>query len=118
MNAYAPYSKYRVGAAVMFRGSNQIYAGCNVENASYGGTMCAERVAIFSAVASEGAGIIDHLVLVTERPSSPCGLCLQVISEFADADTRISCGDPETIGDALPLSEFLPRPFNSKELFG
>lgn len=116
MNAYAPYSNFQVGAAVVFRGSDRIHAGCNVENASYSGTMCAERVAIFSAVAAEGAGVIDRLVLVTAAPSSPCGLCLQVISEFADAETRISCGDAETIGDALPLSEYLPRPFNASEL--
>jgi homotetrameric cytidine deaminase len=115
-HAHAPYSDYRVGAAVVFRGSERIHAGCNVENASYGGTICAERAAICTAVAAEGPGVIDRLVLVTAEPAAPCGLCLQVISEFADADTRIFCTAPDTLGDPQPLRFFLPRPFDSNQL--
>ncbi len=82
--AYAPYSKFYVGAAVLTaRGG--IYTGCNVENASYGLTNCAERSAIFSAVAAEGAGMQLRAVAVVNRakaPCSPCGACRQVIHEF------------------------------------
>ena len=79
--AYAPYSKYHVGAAVLSDG--QIHAGCNVENASYGATVCAERNAI-AAMIRAGGRRIDKLVVLTpsERPKSPCGVCRQVLAEF------------------------------------
>ena len=89
-NAYAPYSKFRVGAAVLLE-NGQIFSGCNVENASYGLTNCAERTAIFSAVAALGDGQvrIRAVAVVNDREvaCSPCGACRQVISEFGpDAD--------------------------------
>jgi cytidine deaminase len=83
-NAYAPYSKFRVGAAVL-TSAGQIFTGCNVENASYGMTNCAERTAIFSAVAANGPKLeIRAVAVINDRrvPSSPCGACRQVIYEF------------------------------------
>ena len=89
-HAYAPYSNFRVGAAVLLE-SGEVFAGCNVENASYGLTNCAERTAIFSAVAARGGKHvrIRAVAVVNDREvaCSPCGACRQVISEFGpDAD--------------------------------
>ena len=87
-HSYSPYSGFPVGAAVLTAGGN-IYAGTNVENASYGATMCAERVALFKAV-SEGAKQVLALVVYAE-PSLPypCGMCLQALSEFTAADVPV-----------------------------
>jgi len=116
-HAYAPYSNYQVGAALTVKGHPQVFIGCNVENASYGATICAERTAITSAVAAVGPNvIIDQLVLITEAPASPCGMCLQVLTEFCDADSRIFCGTPEGPGTPRPLSDFIPQPFNASHL--
>ncbi len=82
--AYAPYSKFHVGAAILTEAGN-LFTGCNVENASYGVTNCAERTAIFSAVAAEGPGMKLRAVVVLNGgtvPCSPCGACRQVIYEF------------------------------------
>lgn len=84
MRAYAPYSKFRVGAAVLTAAGN-VFTGCNVENASYGLTNCAERTAIFSAVAAEGDKMRIRAVAVVNAqdvPCAPCGACRQVIYEF------------------------------------
>lgn len=83
-NAHAPYSKFRVGAAILLS-NGKIFSGCNVENASYGMTNCAERTAIFSAVAQHGPKIEIRAVAVVNDhgvPCSPCGACRQVIYEF------------------------------------
>ena len=83
-NAHAPYSKFRVGAAILLS-NGKVFAGCNVENASYGMTNCAERTAIFSAVAQLGPKIEIRAVSVVNDqgvPCSPCGACRQVIYEF------------------------------------
>lgn len=83
-NAYAPYSKFHVGAAILTESGN-VYTGCNVENGSYGLTNCAERTAIFSAVTAEGAQLRLRAVAVWTDPAcpcSPCGACRQVILEF------------------------------------
>jgi cytidine deaminase len=79
--AYVPYSHYKVGAALLGK-SGKIYTGCNVENASYGHTICAERTAVLKAV-SEGETEFEALALVTKNGGSPCGACRQVLSEFA-----------------------------------
>lgn len=84
VRAYAPYSKFRVGAAVLTE-AGAIYSGCNVENASYGLTNCAERTAIFTAVAAEGSRMRIRAVAVwsnPDQPCSPCGACRQVIFEL------------------------------------
>jgi cytidine deaminase len=88
-NAHAPYSKFRVGAAVR-AADGRIFAGCNVENASYGLTICAERAAVFAAVAA-GAKRIDAVAIVASgpHPPFPCGACRQVLAEFAAPDTPV-----------------------------
>ena len=108
--AYAPYSKFLVGAAVRAE-SGKIYTGCNVENASYGLTVCAERNALFSAV---GAGERKFTALCvvgdTEEPISPCGACRQVMAEF-----KVPCIILANLkGDAkeYTLEELLPLSFN------
>jgi cytidine deaminase len=93
--AYAPYSKFHVGAAILTEAGN-LYTGCNVENASYGVTNCAERTAIFSAVAAEGPGMKLKAVAVLNSatmPCSPCGACRQVIYEFGPKALIVYQGD-------------------------
>lgn len=104
-HAYAPYSKYQVGAAVL-AGSGRMYSGCNVENVSYGLSVCAERVAIFKAV-SEGEREIAALAVVTENGATPCGACRQVLFELGSiARVIISKSDgtfrESTLDDLLP----------------
>jgi cytidine deaminase len=112
-NAYAPYSNYKVGAALQLKDSGKIISGCNVENASYGGTICAERTAVCRAVAEEGPDVkFDHLVLVTQSPAPPCGMCLQVLSEFVGGDFPIILATPDGIQQSLTLNDFLPIRFN------
>lgn len=114
--AYAPYSRFAVGAAV--RGaSGRVYGGCNIENASYGLTMCAERVAVFAAVAA-GEQRLDALAVVadTPQPASPCGACRQVMAEFG-INLVTMCN---TKGDRLTvtLAELLPYAFAKTDLPG
>ncbi|MGC9071801.1 MAG: cytidine deaminase [Acidilobus sp.] len=110
-NAYAPYSGYRVAAAVRAP-SGRIYRGVNVENASYGLTICAERAAVFNAVAGGERSIREVLVL-TERgePAPPCGACLQVISEFGDDNTVIYSISLEGGQRMWRLRDLLPARF-------
>src|SRR3954471_12700338 len=107
-SSYSPYSKFRVGTAVL-AGSGKIYAGCNVENASYGLCNCAERTAIFTA-ATAGERKIEAVVVYTPTPTPtmPCGACRQVINEFGPRATVISiCNSAKRIETSLPalLSE-------------
>lgn len=113
--AHAPYSRFRVGAAVRTK-TGRIFSGCNIENASYGLTLCAERVAIFKAV-SEGEREFDSIVVVadTEKLTPPCGACRQIIWEF--------CGDIPVILANLKgkieresAGKLLPRPFDSSHI--
>jgi cytidine deaminase len=90
-HAYAPYSRFTVGAAILLD-DGRVFSGCNVENVSYGLTNCAERTAIFSAVAASVAKPHLRAVAVVNgsgKECSPCGACRQVIAEFADADTVV-----------------------------
>ena len=112
-NAAAPYSKFKVGAALRTKGG-KIFHGCNVENASYGLTICAERVALVSALAA-GERKFDAIAVVTQsdQPSTPCGPCRQLMWEY--------CGDiPVTLANLTgqkveyKLSELLPHPFDFK----
>ena len=113
--AYAPYSRYKVGAAVL-GADGKIYGGCNIENASFGLTNCAERTAIFKMV-SEGCQTFRALAVVgaSETPgtSGPCGACRQVISEFCEDVNEtpiISCGQNRTY-IMEPVISLYPRPF-------
>jgi cytidine deaminase len=114
-NAYAPYSKFQVGAALILA-NGKIVAGCNVENASYGATVCAERNAFFTAVAEYGKIKPKAIVLVTEPEAVPCGLCLQVMAEFCSPNCEIYLGTPKKIGKAVKLKELLTRPFTPEAL--
>ncbi|MSU48555.1 MAG: cytidine deaminase [Opitutus sp.] len=113
--SYSPYSKFKVGAAVL-AGSGKIYAGSNVENASYGLCNCAERTAIFTA-ASAGERQLRAVVVYTPTalPTMPCGACRQVISEFGPRATVISvCDSAKRIKTTLPM--LLPRAFGPEDL--
>jgi cytidine deaminase len=114
-HAVAPFSHFHVGAAVRAK-SGKIYSGCNVENASYGLTLCAERVAIFKAL-SEGERGLEAVAVVTDTDTltPPCGACRQIIWEF--------CGDAEVILANLAgrvevhrMSALLPKPFDASNL--
>jgi len=108
-NAYAPYSGFRVGAALLFE-DGFIATGCNVENVSYGLTICAERNALFSAVAQRGSAHKIVAIAVTNlngAPSPPCGACRQVLSEFVSPDAVISF--PSDNGpESRPFAEIFP----------
>ena len=89
-NAYAPYSKFRVGAAILTESGN-IYKGCNVENASFGAAICAERTAATSAIAAEGKVGFKEIAIASEseQPAPPCGICRQFLSEFTEPDVQV-----------------------------
>jgi cytidine deaminase len=109
--AYARYSKYRVGAALL-AASGRIYRGCNVENASYGLTVCAERVAFLNAVAA-GERRFVALAVVTDGAATPCGACRQVMAEFAPK-LKVLVADAKKRGSARTflLDELLPSRFS------
>ena len=113
--AYAPFSKFKVGAALRTP-SGKVFGGCNVENATYGLTVCAERVAIFKAI-SEGERKFDAIAVVTDTDTltPPCGACRQLIWEF--------CGDVPVVMsnllgkvEELRMSQLFPKPFDSSNL--
>jgi cytidine deaminase len=110
-NAHAPYSRFRVGACVRAT-SGRLHAGCNVENASYGLTQCAETTAIGSMVAA-GDREIAEILVVTERaePCPPCGRCLQQLAEFARPQVPIHLCGPEGVRLTTTLGELLPMAF-------
>ena len=113
--AVATYSKFKVGAAVQTK-SGKIYTGCNIENASYGLTMCAERVAIFKAV-SEGEKEFSCIAVVadTDELTPPCGPCRQIIWEFC-GDIPVTLANLKGKTETLPMNELLPRAFDGKFL--
>lgn len=113
--AYCRYSGFRVGAAVLTE-DGRIFAGCNVENASYGLTICAKRNAVFQAVAG-GSPRIRAVVIYTPtaEPAAPCGACRQVITEFGpDAEIVCACDGPKIL--RRRLTELLPEAFGSQNL--
>ena len=114
-NAYVPYSKFQVGAAVLTE--KGIFTGCNIENASFGLTNCAERTAIFKAV-SEGVRKIDAIAVIagTKDPVSPCGACRQVMAEFCEHDTRVYLTNLD--GDVMThtVEELLPGAFQATDM--
>ena len=123
LNSYSPYSKFKVGAAVLTK-NGHIYGGTNIENASYGVTLCAERNAIFAAVCN-GEKEFEALVIVFKQKnlgplSTPCGACRQVMSEFCKLDMPIytadlSTGKPQRIV-RKKLKDYIPFPFSPDAL--
>jgi cytidine deaminase len=113
--SYSPYSKFPVGAAVL-TGSGQVFSGCNVENASYGLCNCAERTAIFAAVAA-GERALAAVVVYTPTPTAtaPCGACRQVINEFGPDALVISVCDADDRRENQ-LNELLPGAFGPRDL--
>lgn len=116
-HAFAPYSGFRVGAALRLRDGRTV-TGCNVENATYGLTLCAERVAVFKAV-SEGArpGDFDAVAIVadTEEPTPPCGACRQILWEFCH-DVPVLLATLDRVTAVTRTGDLLPRPFDARLL--
>jgi cytidine deaminase len=115
LNAHAPYSGFKVGAALL--SGRAAFMGCNVENASYGGTVCAERIAIFKAV-SEAESKFSDIVIVTDapEPAFPCAFCLQVMAEFFEPTSKIWLGDLRQLRSVHRFEDLLPHPFGPKQL--
>jgi cytidine deaminase len=113
-NAYAPYSNYAVGAALLAK-SGKIYTGINIENAAFPTSICAERVALFKAV-SEGEREFDAIAVVTFNGGTPCGACRQALSEFG-LDTKVIIADDRlNLSNEFTLSELLPGAFRPHDL--
>lgn len=110
--AYAPYSNYQVGAAVL-TDSGRIYDGVNIENAAYPVTMCAERTAIFKAV-SNGEKKFDAVAVVTKDGGTPCGSCRQVMAEFSPEMLVIMADEKGKITSEKKLSDLLPGAFSAE----
>jgi cytidine deaminase len=115
LQAFAPFSRFKVGAALRTR-AGEVVTGCNIESASYGLTMCAERVAIFKAV-SEGLREFDAIVVVADspRPTAPCGACRQVVWELA-GDIWVHIVNLHGRARTVRMSELLPLPFDARNL--
>jgi homotetrameric cytidine deaminase len=113
-NAHAPYSKFYVGAAIKLKNSDDIVTGCNLENASFGATVCAERGAIQTANAISGKPDMEFIVVVsnTEPAIGPCGLCLQVISEFATPELPIYLANRNEVQRMVTFGDLLSSPFS------
>ena len=117
--SYSPYSNFKVGAALLGK-SGKVYLGCNIENAAYTPTNCAERTAVFKAV-SEGEKEFTAIAIVGGKGEqlasfcAPCGVCRQVLAEFCDGDFRLLLGTPTSFG-AYKFSEILPYRFGKKDL--
>lgn len=112
--AYAPYSNYSVGAALL-TSSGRIYDGINIENAAYPATVCAERVAVFKAV-SEGERRFEALAVVTHNGGTPCGICRQVLAEFGSDTIIIVANEDGQVQLETTLGELLPMSFGADKL--
>jgi cytidine deaminase len=113
-HAYSPYSKACVGSAILTE-DNIIYSGCNVENSSYGGTVCAERVAIFKAVSDKPIRL-KKVYVYSKDGWPPCGMCRQVISEFAASDLEIIIGNEKGHETVIKFSDLMPLAFTPDKL--
>mgnify|MGYP000024890082 FL=1 len=113
--AYVPYSGFTVGAALLTK-SGKVYLGCNIENAAYTPTNCAERTAMFKAV-YEGERDFDAIAVVCsgKNPAYPCGVCRQVMLEFCDPDFKIYMGKQDGTYKTVKLADFMPYGFRASE---
>lgn len=111
-NSYSPYSKFRVGAVVLAE-NDKVYTGVNVENSSFGATICAERSAILSAI-SDGQRKIKIIAIASDQEDYiyPCGMCRQVIAEFADENTKILCSNSEGKYKEYSSEDIFPNSFH------
>ena len=113
--AYSPYSRFQVGATFKLQGKDQYVSGCNVENASFGATVCAERVAVWNWVSQfRKEAKLEFLVLVTDTQdpvATPCGMCLQVMTEFTSMDFPIYIANLSGIKNSVTLKDLLPMSF-------
>jgi cytidine deaminase len=111
-NAHAPYSQFKVGAALECA-DGRVFAGCNVENSSYGLSMCAERVAIFKAI-SEGYRDFKRIAVIadTHSPVRPCGACRQVISDLFPKQAEVILANLDGAREVTTIGELLPAPFD------
>lgn len=119
-NSYAPYSNYNVGAALLCKNGN-VYKGCNIENASFSLTNCAERTALFSAIANgekdfEAICVVGGKNGVLSDYAMPCGACRQALAEFCDADFKVYVGINKNDIKEYSLDELLPYSFNKSKL--
>jgi len=115
--AYCPYSHFQVGAALIAE-SGLIIGGYNIENSSYGATVCAERTALWSALTQTSERKFWGIVILTnnETPTPPCGLCRQTLIEFCDLSLKIFLGNKHSLKQFGTLGDFLPFPFDPKQL--
>jgi len=114
--SYSPYSGYKVGSALRTN-DNRMFSGTNIENASYGATICAERVAITQAIAQGATKITEIMVLTSEEtPWPPCGMCRQVIAEFATPETKVHLANLSGVKTTVLFSELFPLAFEPKHL--
>lgn len=118
-NSYSPYSDFKVGAALLTK-NGKIYTGCNIENASYSATLCAERTAFSNAI-SNGEREFETIAIVAIKDNKlvtafPCGICRQFMAEFCDDNFKILVAKSETEYDKYLLSELLPNSFNKSDL--
>jgi len=113
--AVATYSRFKVGAALL-TAEGRVYTGCNIENATYGLTVCAERVALWKAL-SEGERAFARIAVASggERPAAPCGACRQLLWEFC-GDLEVVLGNAAGVKELYPLAELFPRPFDQRSL--
>ncbi|HMM29986.1 MAG: cytidine deaminase [Chloroflexota bacterium] len=114
VQAYVPYSHYPVGAAIL-TASGAVFTGCNVENATYGATICGERTATVKAV-SQGEQDFQAVAVVTSNGASPCGICRQVLYEFGPEMTVVLADEDGAVHWEGPLSDLLPLGFGPKKL--
>ena len=112
-HSYSPYSHFAVGAALKLKGRDVYVGGCNVENASFGGTWCAERSAVVAAISQYGRVEFESLTVVTdtEPPAYPCAFCRGVLVEFCGPDFPIYLANPDGVKITTKLGDILPHPF-------
>ena len=117
-NAYAKYSKHPVGAAVKAKGSEQIFVGCNMENAVNGASICAEPVAIAQLTAHQGKSLIEFIVVASDHKKgvAPCGVCRQVLLEFSDENTKVYTANLQEIQNCFTVFELMPERYDEEAM--